>query len=654
MIPPLSAEARRSDFVTYEEPSSTAKVEPSRKRKRESDTQAGASLSQTRDQKAASDEIVLQLQELVQEILEADDQSQSDGSGQSSSFNTQFFLMINHDGRDVLTLTPAVHVKLESLLLKVTNIGRLGDLPVEHLARLQSLSEGALVSAESSDLRIEPEWCQEDFTSWISRLDGMDFALRSARTILRIMTGGREEKQLYSEELLQSLLAIVKKTLTECLTPLVRFRSSGPTSAVFEAACSHRNVISQLLSDINKIMTLLRKLMTSVEVAEMVVTGIEFFAIPLLFMENSIHEKDSVIGLQKLESLRRVAMDLITTIFTRYSAQRLFIFDEILTSLQRLPVSEKHARQYKLTGGKNIMLVSALIMQLVQTSAAQSATTRTASRRALPPSSRRQKSNLEDSDDDEHASAGAVEDDEESDQSDDADRRIHQNPLQRLSKESTYLIDNAAKSAQYIVRFLVQRASTASKTGESPHRLHLDMFVQDFITVLGLPEWPAAELLLRMLYASCRNIAVENPKSLAPAKNMALELLGWMGSAISELVSSARQTAKTLENQESESSGFLRQMLDDYLDGNLESSEVFMLDGPYRMVAEYLQSNCSDGPPYDSALAYYLAQWAKAASSGHLQTDSKADDLALKLGDMVAKGSCDVAKYVLLHHEKCL
>ena len=642
VIPPSSVEARRSDFVTYEKPA----IGISRKRKRESDAQAGANITQTRDQKAVSDENVLQLQDFVQDILEAENQSQPDGSGQSSSFNSQFFTMISHDGRELLTLTPAIHVKLESLLLKVTNVGRLGDISVEQLTRLQSLSEGTLLSAESSDVRIEPELAAEDFAPWISRLDDMDAGLRSARTILRIMTGGREEKQLYSEEILQLLLSIVKKALTECLTPITEFRSSGPTAAIFEAACMHKKVLAQLLFDVNKIMSLLRKLMASVEVAEMVVTGVEFFAIPLLFVENAVNEKDSVLGIQKLESLRRAAMDLLTTIFSRYSAQRLFIFDEILTSLQRLPVSEKHARQYKLTEGKNIMLVSALIMQLVQTSAIQSTISK--KRRILPLTPKDRSGDAASSVEDGQATAGAVEDSEDSDQSEEVTCGARGNPMQKLSKESARLMDNAAKSAQYVVRFMVQRASTASKTGESPHRQHLDMFVQDLITVLGLPEWPAAELLLRMLFASCRNITVENPKSLAPAKNMALELLGLMGSAISELVSSARHIAKSLENQESEQSGFLRQMLDDYLDGSLEDSEIVMLDGPYRMVAEYLQSNVSNGPPYNSALSYYLAQWGRTASSGHIKAGSISENLALELGNSLAEGACGFTRYVLL------
>jgi len=233
---------------------------------------------------------------------------------------------------------------------------------------------------------------------------------------------------------------------------------------------------------------------------------------------------------------------------------------------------------------------------------------------------------------------------EDLDKSEDTDHPDTSTTMQKLSKNATFLIDHATKSAQYFIKYIIQRAQRTAKTSESPHRQHLDMFVQDFIAVLGVPEWPAAELLLRTVFASCRNIA-ELPKSLAPAKNMALELLGMMGQAISDLVSNTCQAAKSLENQDSEFSGYLRQMLDDYMGGSLESNELVMWDGPYHAIVEYLESNSSDDLQIRSAHAYYLAQWAKAASSGGLKADAKSERLAFELAQMLAGVKSVVSEY---------
>src|ERR1700737_703813 len=59
----------------------------------------------------------------------------------------------------------------------------------------------------------------------------------------------------------------------------------------------------------------------------------------------------------------------------------------------------------------------------------------------------------------------------------------------------------AHKSATYIVSYLTNRALQTSKTAptDSPFKALLDIFTEDFLTVLAAPEWPAAELLLRSL-----------------------------------------------------------------------------------------------------------------------------------------------------------
>ena len=635
VIPPSSADALHSDFITYEEPRGRDR-EVSRKRKRDSDIGLGASLSQTRDQRAASDEIVRQLHEFIQDIFEADDQSQTNALGAMSSLNPQYLVLTSHEERGIPTLAPSVHVKLESMLQKTIAFSRIAELPVEHLQRLQGLCQGALSSAESVDLHVEPEWNADDFASWVQKLDAVDLGLRSARTVLRMMTAGREEKQLYSEELLQSIIGVVKKVLDRCIIPIVESRSSDSSSAIFDAASSHKKVISQLLFDTTKVMALLAKLLAKVEMAEMIITGIEFFATPLLFVENSPSEKESVLGVQKFETLRRTAMDIIAIIFARYSEQRLFLFDEILGSVQKLPVSRQHARQFRLAGGTSIQLVSALIMRLVQTSAAHSTSlTKKPLKRASAPSEIEQGN---------RSKSPEADDDEGSDGSDDIETPNKNTAMQMLSKSANHLLDNAAKSAQYVVRHLVQRAMTASKTGDQPHRQLLDIFVEDLISVLSLPEWPAAELMLRMLLASCRNIA-ENPKSLTPAKNMALELLGMMGSAISELVSNTRHIARSLESDDSEFSRYMRQILDDYTNGSLETSEIVVWNGSFHAVVEYLESTSSEDAQVESAQGYYLARWAQAVVLADLKADAETDKQAVRLRKMLTGAGWFASKY---------
>lgn len=630
ILPPLPSDARPSEYIPVQDDVA------SRKRKRGDGTRYVATETQTRDQRAAADDASVRLSDLAQEILEAEDQWDPNGLEQHRSSNAAFFVRTTNDHGTGHTLAPAIQVKLELTLKNSATFGRLGDVPVETLSRLQDLCEGAISSAESCDLAINSSWNEDDFMPWISRVDEVDLGLRSARTVLRIMTGGREEKKLFSEELLQGVIRLLDRVIKSAIIPVVEARNNDTSAPFFQSASSHKKAISQLLYDATKVMGLLAELLAKVDMAENIVNAVEFFATHTLFVENAHMEKDSVLGIQKFEVLRRTAMDIITEIFSRYPAQRTSVFNEILTSLQRLPTSRQQARQFKLAAGINIQLVSALIMRLVQTSAQQ----------VMPKDRKRHNQDLLTSDPEVDSDHPDEEEQSSSTDTGTAAKSQDSTAIRQLSKVANPLSDSAGKNAQYVVRFFVSRAITAPKSGDQPHRHLLDIFCEDLIAVLGQPEWPGAEILLRALLVNMVDIA-EKPKFNAPAKNMALELLGHMGSAISDLVDSSRKSAKGLESDVSEFSGFLRQLFDEHLEGALETDELLGWQGPYRAVVEHLQSNNIDDSQARSALAYYLTQWAKAVANGNLRPGPQTEKLANQLRRSTMVSDWVSSEYVL-------
>ena len=635
LIAPRTADTKPIDYITLSDENFTDSF---RKRKRDSDYKGFDGKTETKDQRAISDEIVRRLQDFLQDIFEAHDQSQQGVSDISSADATQFFMPAYREEHEFLTLAPAIHVKLEPMLQKVILLRRFAEFPLEQLGRLQKLCEGALLSADSTEFHPSCGSNPEDHDKWLQGIEAFDLGLRSARTILRLMTGGYQEKEICSEELLTKVLSLVKRVIDTCLIPLVEARSSGPTSALFEIASSDKKTASQLLYDANKVLGLLAELLVKVDMAETVITELEFLATRILFVENAHMEKDSVLGIQKFEVLRRTAMDLIAEIFSRYPEQQMFLITEILTSLQKLPVNKQQARQYKLPEGKNIQLVSALIIRLIQTSANAGLSEPKISRK------------LPSFDEEKHITATELDakttDSEssatEEGYSDDAQPGAcsrYKSTIQRLGKEANRLMGHAGIYARYVVGFYVKRATNVSKTGDQPHRNLLDLFAEDLIAVLGLPDWPAAELLLRALLLQMCEIA-ENKKYNVSEKSMALELLGLMGSAISELGASVRHSAKTLENQDSLFSGCLRQILDDHMEGKLDDSELLGWEGPYRATLEYLQQNSSGDKHAASAQGYILTQWAKVISSVDLVASEVNKSLANQLRTLLC-GRCE-------------
>ncbi|KAL8723550.1 MAG: hypothetical protein Q9225_000185 [Loekoesia sp. 1 TL-2023] len=652
LIPPLSAETRPSEYVTFKDDQTPS---PPKQKRVEEPPLADSSI-QARDQRAIADSAFNNLQALIEAIFEADELASIDKPATSSAELTGHFMYVEQDDAQVRTLAPATLAKLETSLQKAIDAGRIGGVALDDACRLQSLCDKTLTVVQSSELSIDTAWSSDDFSSWIQRAAFAETALRSARTIVRIMTGFREEKKVCSEEALQNVVDVLNKVLTSCIIPIVEIRPKESGSELFNMASNYSKEIGQLLYQANRVLRLLVDMLDKVDIAEAIVTALEFFAIRILFVENAQIEKESVIGTQKFEGLRRAAMDVIYGIFSKYPEQRAFILDEILTSLQKLPTKGQNARQFKLSDGTSIQLVSALIMRLIQTSAAPANNGVNAGKRRLSQARKERSPGSDPSDTEKEVSSDTADDHEPSDVlSDASDNDTEDSASRRLASEANALNDYAAKDAQYVVRYFVQRAMTASKTGDQPYRHLLDMFTDDLILVLGNAEWPAAELLLRALMVSMISIA-EN-KSTAPAKNMALELLGMMGSAISELVANTQSCARSLESHDSPSSGYLRQLFDDYLDGSLDSGELTNWNGPYRMVMEYLAFIDCEGLPTRNAQLYYLTQWARGVTSTQPSVDPKRGFLVDRLRKMlryrvwdpsetmdpVTKGQCRLA-----------
>lgn len=571
----------------------------------------------TTDQSAIADDALHRLQDIIQDIFQANDQLQQD---------------------KLAVISPADHVRLDAALQKVISHGRYDQVPIDDISRLETLCLGGLEATEASKFQIKASSGIEEDFKWVQGLETLDLGLRSTRMVLRIMAGGRQEKEVYSEELLQNSLHVIQKVLNSTIIPIIESRSSETGSAIYEIASSHQKYLVQLLNDTKKALDLLVSLLEQVELAEGLITTVEFFATRLLFVENASSEKESIMGIQRFESLRRIAMDLITEIYSRYPQQRAFLLDEVLVSLQKLPVKGQQARQYKLSDGSSIQLVSALIIRLVHTRATSTAIREGHSQQITLD----EDGNSDDSEDVYHTSDETGQEVQEG-----ASKSASNVSIRRLTKSATALTNSALKDANFVIRFYVSRASTAPKTGDQPHRQLLDMFVEDLITVLGFPEWPGAELMLRVLLFNMVQVS-EDKHSSAPAKTMALEFLGRMGSAISELVAHTRIWARNLENHDSDGSACLGKLLEDYVEAKIEMRDLLGWEGPYHMVLDHLRIIGSDDKHVITTRGYYLTQWANAVCYGKLPPNPSLDRLVDRLQKMMERSEWSSLEYVFL------
>jgi cohesin loading factor subunit SCC2 len=592
-------------------------------------------------QRQKGDQAVQNLQDLLLAIFEAEASLEPDGSGVLSARSAAYFTVREGEGESAAVLQPQAQSRLELFVHKASSCGRLGDIEVEDLLRVQRLCEPQVTALESLSLQIGEDWSTEDVEEWLFRVRAAESGLAAARTLTWIMTGVAQNKELQSEDHLRIILEGLRHVVEGCLIPIVqepalqRERIRGekeapPANPKFVVASNQRKEILTLLYAATKCLRSLGDLLVKNNLDESEVSSVEYLCKTLIFAENASTDKDSAIGVQNFEALRRCGMDVLAKIFTKYTEQRQYIFDEILISLEKLPATKQSARQYRLAGAKPIQLVSALLMRLVQTSATRSS-------EALRLRTRTQ----DDEYDEDDADASVEDSDDDEEESDEDEIKVspskgtgNNNSLSSLVKP---LNDAAQANASYIIHVLIQRALSTTKSSEEPYRKLLDIFTEDFISCLGTSDWPAAELLLRALTLRMIGI-IEKESSSVPSRTFALELLGNMGSGILELQMTARRAAEAVDPSD-QLARPLRDMVRQLDGGNLDGRDILAFDGPYRKIIEYLNArNTNDDAQLTTARGYYLMQWAHSTFSRREgSTDSDGNDTPRSFKDLQAK-----------------
>ena len=291
---------------------------------------------------------------------------------------------------------------------------------------------------------------------------------------------------------------------------LFHWISAGATDAASSdtlsvaMACSKQ--ISALLQSCIGLMSQFELQLAETVSQESIINVLQFLSIEAIFLENQGKDKEAIISNQEIENLRVISMGILRQVFASYPEQRNFILDEVLTSLAKLPANRQQARHFKLLDGKSIQLVSALMMRLVQACGA------CFNSRMI---------------DNVAHEAMLMGNDEDIDS-------VRQKKRVELCAEEWKSAANAAQhSATYIVTYLTSRAlqTTKNTPSDSPFKALLDIFTEDFLTVLTAPEWPAGELLLRCLVKNLY-ACIDSSEHGAQVKNVALDAVGQIAAKI--------------------------------------------------------------------------------------------------------------------------
>lgn len=609
-LPPVPSFNKQEYLVVQDEPDEPANL--SKRKQRQEEYQDGQDVyGASRDQKQRADSAYYQLRRCFAEIFEAEDSV----TATHSESNPLVCLNSHQDPG----MTTAAHQKVQPLLQNAISLGSFVHVPVDEILRVQRLCDGALKQIQDLDLKVEESWGESDAQIWAHQLQDVDAALRAARTALRIMSAGREDKQLYSEDLIRDCLALFREVTDNIIVPLTeKVRRYGNTKEekqgskggnkdnskdLFERLLPHKKIAQNLFTSFTRLYSVFTTLVASIDLSESVVTALETISSNLIFVENAYTDRDSIVGVQKFDGIRLVAMDMLSQIFLKNPQSRNGIIDDVLSQIEKVPQTKQKARQFKLSDGRSIQPVSALILRLIQTSAGQATDKKTAQSKLL-----QSLDGNHEQDDGDVSVPTALR--TSSIQSEDQAASQHGRSAAELHGISAPLAETTRTSASNVINYMVLRAQTSTKTGESPFRRILENFVEDLVICLDSADWPASELLLRILMGRMMNL-VDGERTAAPAKNMALEVLGSMGAAISKLRSLVRRTANSLDAVEATDLGiYLSELASSALELRSRPEQLLSWSGPYRASLEYLDQRCSEDPHLSSAVSFLVTDWA--------------------------------------------
>ncbi|KAI0629898.1 hypothetical protein C8Q77DRAFT_1139118 [Trametes polyzona] len=484
-----------------------------------------------------------------------------------------------------------------------------GKKPPAEGRRSKSQSPGEQVEGQAMDVDDTPAEqpvTEQDIETLTRTLEIARDSVLAADCCIALLGSDRLPKQLYSEELITACLATVKNQLTKILYPFVEASpTDAHTSAILRQFIQlasptdsvQRRLASEVFQAISSVLPRINDLICadSMAMSETIIIQAVYIAIGPFFVVEAEGESKgkksgannsviAVLGGSAMRGLRLDALSLIRSIFANHEEQRPWIIEEILSSLIKLSDTKQRAGQFRLRDGRSIRTVSALLMQLVQTSAHDVHVEAKAIRKAREQAAamRRQESYNE---------------------------KTKEPWLDDHDREEIQLyasgLDSATKAAKTIVLFLTQRSGktkTTKNSNEAEYRAIFDNLISDLLAVLFWPEWPAASLILSIV---CKFMvsSLDDVKSSAQSENNAVKTL-----ALDHLGVIAAHIRTSLLKFKRESEDTALRPLDEIMNSP-DTAKLQQLIAAHRELQSDLCRRSSEDQAFDSARELTAVIW---------------------------------------------
>ncbi|XP_064482067.1 nipped-B-like protein [Ornithodoros turicata] len=427
-------------------------------------------------------------------------------------------------------------------------------------------------------------------------------------TVLYITTSPNMTTKLFLEDILERVVTFAKfqiqNTVYPVFDPVYRTDSRGKDGCVTSikqkrAHATHRvreKWVLSLYNKLHELVGLMAEVLENQRLTDTLVLQISALGVGPFFVEG-------------VSELQLHALRLVTTIFAQYEKHRQLILEDILASIARLPTSKRSLRNYRLNSEEHIQMLTALVLQLIHSVV-----------------------KLPDPRPPDPGGGG----------SNDRIEEANKEKEDKCAVDSDVLIVTSYEAAvRTAINFLsVFLKKCGTKNEDMDYRPVFENFVQDLLSTVNKPEWPAGELVLSLL--GC--LLVQNFSNKSLDMSLRVSSLDYLGVVAARL----RKDAVTSQIKKETIDDILRQIEEDEEDDmpltslsrgkkhskrpNTSTSrdEIQLLQ---RALLHYLDANLESAPSLQFTRKFYIAQWyrdalaeAKADRNNKDNKDSKDEE----------------------------
>ncbi|XP_040977484.1 nipped-B-like protein isoform X3 [Aquila chrysaetos chrysaetos] len=369
-------------------------------------------------------------------------------------------------------------------------------------------------------------------------------------TAINIMTSPNMPKAVYIEDVIERVIQYTKfhlqNTLYPQYDPVYRVDPHGGgvlSSKAKRAKCSthKQRVIVMLYNKVCDIVSSLSELLEIQLLTDTTILQVSSMGITPFFVEN-------------VSELQLCAIKLVTAVFSRYEKHRQLILEEIFfTSLAETTTSKRSLRNFRLNSSDTdgepmyIQMVTALVLQLIQCVV------------HLPSTEK------------------------DSNSEEESNKKVDQDVLITNSYET------AMRTAQNFLSVFLKKCG--SKQGEEDYRPLFENFIQDLLSTVNKPEWPAAELLLSLL----GRLLVHQFSNKSTEMALRVASLDYLGTVAARL----RKDAVTSKMDQ----GSIVRILKQVSGGEDEIQQL------QKALLDYLDENTETDASLVFSRKFYIAQW---------------------------------------------